>query len=76
LNVPVTVGGVAVMPGDGIICDDNGVVVLKPEQIETVCNQAIAMQNNEVSVLERLKAGERLADISGATRMVEDVLKA
>ncbi|MGU3575546.1 RraA family protein [Brucellaceae bacterium C25G] len=75
LNVPVSVGGVTVMPGDGIICDDNGVVVLKPDQIESVCNQAVAMQNNEASVLQRLKNGERLADISGATKMVEDALR-
>lgn len=75
LNVPVSVGGVTVMPGDGIICDNNGVVVLKPDEIEPVCTQAIAMQDNEASVLARIRAGERLADISGATAMVEASLK-
>lgn len=71
INVPVSVGGVAVMPGDGILCDENGVVVLKPEQIEPICQRAIAMQDNEASVIARLKNGERLCDISGATAMVE-----
>lgn len=71
INIPVSIGGVAVMPGDGILCDENGVVVLKPGQIEPICTRAIAMQENEASVIARLRNGERLCDISGATTMVE-----
>lgn len=71
INLTVSIGGVAVMPGDGVIADENGVVILKPDQIAAVCSRAIAMQKNEHSVLERLRNGERLCDISGATTMVE-----
>lgn len=71
INVPVSIGGITVMPGDGIIADDNGVVALRPATIAAVCPRAIAIQENERSVLERLRNGERLADISGATLMVE-----
>ncbi|MDR6817542.1 regulator of RNase E activity RraA [Neorhizobium sp. 2083] len=73
INVPVSVGGVAVMPGDGVIADENGVVILKREQIGPICSRAIAMQENEASVLDRLRNGERLCDISGATAMVEGI---
>ncbi|MBO9653509.1 MAG: RraA family protein [Agrobacterium tumefaciens] len=71
INIPVSVGGISVMPGDGVLCDENGVVVLKPEQIMPICSRAIAMQENEASVIARLRRGERLCDISGATTMVE-----
>lgn len=71
INVPVSIGGQTVMPGDGIIADGSGVVVLSPHKIEAYCDRALAMQANELKVLERLRNGERLADISGATKMVE-----
>lgn len=71
LNVPVSIGGQTVLPGDGIIADESGVLVLPSSQIEAVCCRAIEMQKNELMVLERLRRGERLADISGATKLVE-----
>lgn len=71
INIPVSVGGVTVAPGDGVLCDENGVVVLKPEQIVPVCSRAIVMQENEEAVIASLRRGERLSDISGATAMIE-----
>lgn len=71
INVPVSVGGQTVMPGDGIIADESGVVVLAPGSIAALCDRALDLQANELRVLERLRSGERLADISGATTMVE-----
>lgn len=71
INVPVSVGGVMVNPGDAIIADGSGVVVLDPAAAEAHCDRALAMQDNELVVLQRLRNGERLADISGATKMIE-----
>lgn len=71
VNVPVSIGGVTVNPGDAIIADGSGVVVLDPSAAEALCDRALAMQDNELVVLQRLRDGERLADISGATNMVE-----
>lgn len=71
INVPVSIGGHTVMPGDGIIADSSGVVALSPKTIEAFCERALEMQANEFKVLERLRSGERLADISGATSMVQ-----
>lgn len=67
INVPISVGGVAVCPGDAIVADESGVVVLSPDRALHLARQAIAMQEGEGAVIERLRAGERLADISGAT---------
>ena len=71
---PVSCGGVAVRPGDVIIADECGVVVLDPGEAEAAADRAIAMQDAEVRTRARLDAGEKLPDISGATKVMEDAL--
>ena len=71
---PVSCGGVAVRPGDVIIADECGVVVLDPADAEAAADRAIAMQDGEVKTRARLDAGEKLPDISGATKVMEDAL--
>lgn len=72
INVPVTVGGQVVEPGDAILADESGVIVLHPSEAKAVAERAIGMQENEIKLLERLRNGEKLPDISGATRLVEE----
>lgn len=71
INVPVSVGGQTIEPGDAVLCDESGVVVLKAATAKTYAEKAIAMQEAELVLLERLRKGEKLPDISGATAMVE-----
>ena len=71
LNVPVSVGGQTVHPGDAVLCDESGVLVLRPDEAEAVAARAIEMQEREIVLLERLRKGEKLPDISGATALVE-----
>ncbi|QTL02670.1 RraA family protein [Aquabacter sp. L1I39] len=75
LNVPVNVGGQTVCPGDAVLCDESGVVVLKPSEAPAIAARAIAMQEAELVLLARLAAGEKLPDISGARAMVEAKLQ-
>ena len=72
--VPVSCGGVSVRPGDVIIADEVGVVVLNPADAEAAADRAIAMQDAEVEKRARLDAGEKLPDISGATKVLADAL--
>ena len=74
INVPVSVGGQAIEPGDAVLCDESGVVVLKPATAEAYAKRAIEMQERELLLLERLRKGEWLPDISGATAHVEGKL--
>lgn len=74
MNVAVSCGGRAVEPGDAILADESGVVVLKPAEIEAVADRALGMQEREVGLLERIHAGEKLADLSGARKIVEEKL--
>ena len=69
---------------DAILIDDRAigtdlgkkyVLVLKPEQVEAVTTRALAMQEREITTLKRIHAGEKLADISGATRLIEEANK-
>ena len=74
-NVSVSCGGVAVNPGDAILADENGVLVLPPTLLDYAADRALEMQDREVTTLERIKNGEKLGDISGASAMIEAAIK-
>lgn len=71
LNYPVSIGGISVRAGDIVLADENGVVVLTADEVDGVIDHTLALQLQELNVLERLAAGECLPDISGATALVE-----
>jgi regulator of RNase E activity RraA len=72
--VPVSCGGVAVHPGDVIIADECGIVVLDRAEAEAAAERAISMQEAETKSRARLDAGEKLPDISGATKVLQEAL--
>ena len=72
--LPVSCGGVTVKPGDVVIADEVGVVVLEREDAEAAADRAIGMQDAEVKSRARLDAGEKLPDISGATKVLKEAL--
>lgn len=65
-NVTVGCGGVSVRPGAMILADENGVVVLDKTQAATLADRARKIQADEVRILDRLRAGETLAEIMRA----------
>lgn len=60
----VNCGGSMVGPGDIILADENGVVVLDPATAERHVETALKLQRDEVDMLQHLQAGETLADIN------------
>ncbi|MEN0118219.1 MAG: RraA family protein [Agrobacterium cavarae] len=76
INVPISVGGQTINPGDAILCDESGVVALHPSQVRAMAERAIGMQEAEIVLLERLRNGEKLPDISGANKFVQAKLSA
>jgi 4-hydroxy-4-methyl-2-oxoglutarate aldolase len=70
--VTIACGGAAVRPGDAILADENGVLVLPPGEIEAAASRAIALQTAEKTTLKRLDAGEKLPDITGASAMIRE----
>src|SRR5436190_19391544 len=72
--LPVSCGGVDVKPGDIIIADERGTVVFPPAEAEAAADRAIGMQDAEVASRKRLDSGEKLPDISGATKTLQEAL--
>jgi regulator of RNase E activity RraA len=66
----VSIGGTVVMPGDAVLCDDSGVLVLPPAEAETEARQAIARQASGLVTQARVAEGAKLGDLSGASAMV------
>lgn len=64
INVPIQCGGVPVNPGDLILADDDGVVVVPREDVARVADLADAHLVGELERLERVKRGEKLSVIN------------
>lgn len=58
VNVPIVVGGQIVHPGDAIVADDDGIVVVPHERAATVVQAARARTAKEDAKRDRLAAGE------------------
>ncbi|MEH6775653.1 MAG: RraA family protein [Cereibacter changlensis] len=71
INVPVSCGNTVVMPGDAVLADESGVIVLPPEEVASEAQKAIDTQTRgkarEASVRTE---GVKLGDLSGATAKV------
>ena len=70
LNMPVSVGGVVVNPGDAVLCDDSGVLVMSPDEAEAEARKAIATQEKGLLTQSRLAKGDKLGELSGASAKV------
>lgn len=70
MNVPVSIGGVVVMPGDAVLCDDCGVLVLPPGEAEAEARAAIKKQAAGLLGQAEVAKGAKLGDRSGATAKV------
>ena len=60
VNVPVTVAGVQVRPGDLIIGDNTGVVVVPFERAQEVLKVAQEIEKVESQIVAKVKAGMSL----------------
>ncbi len=65
VNVPVVCAGMVVEPGDAIVADDDGVVVVPREGVAEVAAASEARERKEEATRARLAAGELGLDIYG-----------
>jgi 4-hydroxy-4-methyl-2-oxoglutarate aldolase len=71
LNVPVTVGGTLVHPGDIVVLDADGAVSIRSDQLELVLEKAEARAAREEALRPRYAAGELSYDMYGFREYVE-----
>ena len=65
-NVPVTIAGVPVAPGDWVIADSSGVVFVEANSIDQVLTLAEEIGANERTMLEQLRSGTPVSEVMGA----------
>ncbi len=70
INVPVQCGGIIVHPGDLIIGDCDGVVVVPKENEDDVIAKAKAKFEKEEHIVEMLKAGKTTLEIYGFDHLI------
>jgi regulator of RNase E activity RraA len=73
INIPVAIGGVAVLPGYVVAGDENGVLIADPAALAPVIELARAADEREPTTLARVRAGEKLPDISAANKLISAI---
>jgi regulator of RNase E activity RraA len=72
-NEPITVAGVAVRPGDLVLCDGSGVVFVAADKAEAVLAAAEAIYAREQLMAADIARGRPIGEVMGAD--YEDMLK-
>jgi len=68
LNVPIGCGDAPVWPGDVIVGDDEGVIVIPAHLADEIAEEAVEMTAFEDFVTEEVKAGRSIVGLYPATR--------
>jgi 4-hydroxy-4-methyl-2-oxoglutarate aldolase len=71
VNGTVNCGRAIVHPGDIVLADENGVLILEPAVAAEVVLEALRREAREVKLREHLRHGGSLAEWSGASRFCE-----
>ena len=67
LNVPISCGGVPVYPGDVIVADTDGVMVIPHHMVDQIAEEAEPMEIFEEFVLEEVRRGVPIIGLYPAT---------
>lgn len=73
INVPVQVGGTVVEPGDIAIGNEDGVLFVPKERVPRAVELCRGIDEREAELIQRLEAGESLAEITDANSLISDM---
>ncbi|MBW9054505.1 ribonuclease activity regulator RraA [Rhizobium mesosinicum] len=68
INVPISCGDVAVFPGDVLVGDRDGVMVIPAHLAEELADECTEMESYEDFVLEQVKSGEQIIGLYPKTK--------
>ena len=70
LNIPIVCGGVVVRPGDVVLADANGVLFAPASVLEQLIDTALEDDAEEPDLVQALRDGGRLGDLTGASATI------
>lgn len=73
INVPVQLPGIMVNPGDAVVADDDGVVVVPHQEAAEVATKAQARETNEADKREQFAAGVLGLDLYNLRPKLEEL---
>ena len=71
LNVPVTIGGALINPGDVLVLDADGVAVVPQDRVEEVLSASLERERKEALKRAKLQSGLNSYDLDGLRAVVE-----
>ncbi|KVR69101.1 4-hydroxy-4-methyl-2-oxoglutarate aldolase [Burkholderia cepacia] len=71
LNVPVCIGDVQIHPGDIIVGDQDGVVVVRRDEIDEVVRNSVAREEKEAKFREQIRQGVTTVELLGLTETLQ-----
>jgi len=68
INVPITVSGIKVFPGDWIVGDDDGVIVIPKEKLVEITNRSMDVLEKENRIRKEIQEGSTLSKVQDLLR--------
>ena len=65
VNVPIQCAGVAVNPGDLVVGDDDGIVVVRPDQLDGLMARCKVRLAKEEAFVEKIRSGVSTIELQG-----------
>lgn len=63
VNVPVHIGGVQIHPGDIVVGDRDGLVVVSPGEVDSVIDKSLERESKEDAMRVALKQGKTMVEL-------------
>lgn len=73
INHPVTCGNVLVNPGDLVLGDIDGVVIVPRERVQEVLDASIAREEREEELMQKLREGATTLELLNLNSILEDL---
>jgi regulator of RNase E activity RraA len=71
INTQVQIGGVTVNPGDLVVADSDGILIMSPEMAQVLVKDAEARQKRGAWAQEELLKGTKISELSGSAAKIQ-----